>query len=201
MPSGRPDWFGTIVSAGKYDTTFIPMAVDVNGALLALMKGAYNSALKTIAVDANGIMKANLSVQDLDFLTVRPAYGAINHHYASDGVPTSTLTSLHSDTGRGMLLGGHCWWGAAGSVKSMKIHLIIDGDTITDDTVATFQEKSIFKENISPVYLAEYDDDFYAYTVGLSRGITFESSFEIKAHHTYGSDVYVVHNIFWALVP
>ena len=81
MPSGRPDWFGTIVSAGKYDTQFIPIAVDASGALVALLKGASvisgevdvnqldgvrevqganGGGLVTFAVDASGALVALL---------------------------------------------------------------------------------------------------------------------------------------------
>lgn len=37
MASGRPDWFGSIVITGVHDSTFLPIAVDADGVMQAIL--------------------------------------------------------------------------------------------------------------------------------------------------------------------
>jgi len=201
MPSGRPDWFGTIVAAGKYDDTYLPIALDVDGFITATMKGAYDAVLKTIAVDSNGIMKANLYAQDMDFLTVRPAYGQAIRYHGSKTVVSGEYPSLLKVSGRGVILGGYFYWATASTSKDLIIYLNIDDVLVSAETTQELHLGNLYRQKPGPVYVLIYDDDNFKYRVAFTWGITFESSFEILAHHTFGSNIQVDSLSFWALVP
>uniref|UniRef100_A0A6H1ZNT6 Uncharacterized protein n=1 Tax=viral metagenome TaxID=1070528 RepID=A0A6H1ZNT6_9ZZZZ len=70
MASGRPDWYSSVAMHGKHNNDYITVNVDELGNMLAKIQGLFGATLKTIAVDTNGIMKANLAVQDLDYLNI-----------------------------------------------------------------------------------------------------------------------------------
>lgn len=202
MASGRPDWFGTIVSAGKYDTQMIPMAVDENGALLALMKGAYDAVLKTIAVDTNGIMKANLSVQDLDFLTVRPAYGDTIRSLGTTTISPGNTTSVFSVTGRGILLPSRVDWGGTVSRKKGQVHLFFEDVLVAASDAESLNDTSRYAPYQHPLFLHHYDDVGFTYYVSIAPGLTFETKFEVKCKNAEAAgDIDFDHEIMYALVP
>ncbi len=201
MPTGRPDWFGTIVAAGKYDTKYKAIALDESGAILALMKGAYGSFLKTIAVDENSVMKANLSVQDLDFLTVRPAYGQARQDSGGELIPSGAPTRLKRVGGRGIIVCGRISWGASATRKDLWVKLEIDDTEVTSRTPNTLNELNIFHPGRSPTFVTRYDDNEFNYGLCINPLLTFESSFEIIIYHNYGTDQNVTFEIMWALVP
>lgn len=203
MPSGRPDWFGTIVAAGKYDTTYIPIALDVDGFITATMKGKYDTdaLLKTIAVDSAGVMKANISVQDLDYMTVRPGYGGADGYGAPITVPTAMLTTLKTVTGRGVIYPSYVRWTAAASRRAVETHLYVDGVSLFVHTAEHLYTRQVFAPGRLPLYVIEYDDDNFSYAVGIQSGITFESELSIKAYHSYGADQDVDIGLTYALVP
>lgn len=201
MPTGRPDWFGTIVAAGKYDTTFIPIGLDESGAILALMKGAYGSFLKTIAVDENSVMKANLSVQDLDFLTVRPAYGKsirATNTIACDAEDTTILKTIE---GRGVIIAGFFRWSHTASAKDLYCVLKIDDTVLDGESPLTLVNFEGYNPGFMPMYLVEYDEYDCHYNVAISPLLTFETSVEISVINPYAFGLSVLYYIFYALVP
>jgi len=201
MASGRPDYFGTIVAAGKYDDAYTPIALDVDGFITATMKGAYDAGLKTIAVDSSGIMKANLSAQDLDFLTVRPAYGAVDDDIDGKLIADATESVIFTKSGRGVLVGGVVrWWGGSSKAR-LRVKVVIDTNSICAVYTDDLMDRHITKPNILPTYVIKYDEVNYAYVVGISPGITFESSFAIQIYHELGMNQQVNWELYWALVP
>lgn len=202
MPSGRPDWFGTIVSAGKYDDTYVPIAVDVNGAILALMKGTYGETVKTIAVDSDGVMKANLTTQDLDFLSVRPVYGEAAIAASSQTVAASSSHTAVDVDGRGAILCGQIRWEGTASRKAGQINLKIDGSSFDTVRPGTIVDYDYFGPLDGPMFLRRYDDDNFRYAVGLTPHITFESNLTIELVNPYGAlDIDYVWEIVYMLVP
>lgn len=202
MASGRPDWFGTIVSAGKYDTTFIPIAVDVNGNIIALIKGDEAGTLRTIAVDSGGIMKANLSVQDLDFLTVRPAYGQARGVVDSKACPNGQTTTLETFAGRGVMLGGWVKWGAAASQKTVELRVDIDGSEIVSLSAAELYVWGITVPGVTPTFVRLFDDDPEVnYVIAVQSGLTFESTIAFKIDNPSGTEATMYYWLYYALVP
>lgn len=201
MPSGRPDWFGTIVAAGKYGDTYLPIALDVDGFITATMKGVYDAVLKTIAVDSDGIMKANLSVQDLDFLTVRPAYGQVRRGTGSVSITADSTETIATITGKGLVIGG--WFRWAGASSEASIAPIIKCDEVVVEQLAanvlnTYQQ---YPSTANPLYLIKYDDTYFSYIVGICPGLTFETSFEMAANNPYAAAHSIAYHVFYALVP
>lgn len=246
MPSGRPDWFGTIVSAGKYDDTYIAIAVDIYGNLIGLMKGDddgilrtialdsggrivsvirdptsdqyiavdsagnitatmkgdYSGTLKTIAVDSTGIMKANLSAQDLDFLTVRPAYGQAQVESGSKNVNASTTESAFTITGRGVILSGYVYWAGPAIQRNAVVQLWVDDVNIYNAKPGDMHSWHIFDPSDAPITLTRFDDDNFWYKVSFRPITTFESKLEVKFENIYaGMAMTFYYNLIYALVP
>lgn len=202
MPSGRPDWFGTIVSAGKYDDTYVPIAVDVSGAILALMKGAHDSVLKTIAVDSDGIMKANLSVQDLDFLTVRPAYGAAEVEAGSQAISYSTTYTVVSISGRGVIYFGWIFTPGATAANQETMEVWVDGVKVLSSDMLTIYQNEMFTPGSGLLYVVGWDREHTRYRVCFTPGLTFEATFELKIKGSYlGITPDYSWNVIYALIP
>ena len=201
MASGRPDWFGTIVAAGKYDTEYKAIELDESGAILALMKGAYDSILKTIAVDENNVMKANLSVQDLDFLTVRPAYGQSRHSSGTKTVPSGTLTDLISINGRGVVYGGTISLTSYATRKESVINISIDYVIMQSWEFEELHNVKVYPGISNPLVLCQYDDNNYNYAVFLPLPLTFETQVKISILQSYGVNQDFDYDIVYALVP
>ena len=201
MPSGRPDWFGTIVAAGQYDTQMIAIGVDVSGNIIAVMKGDYSDVLKTIAVDANGIMKANLSVQDLDFLTVRPAYGEAVEAHGTEAISASSTETLKTVTGRGVVIGGWFSFGIGQTHKSIECGIKTEGTVVQQEAASVLNGRKHYTPGCQPLYLSLYDDIGFDYCVGISKGLTFETSFDMFVKNPYAFETTVIWFLFYALVP
>jgi hypothetical protein len=55
MTSGYPDWLRAFLLLGKHDTTYLPVLLDANGNLYAVLKGdTGGGVLANVAVDASG---------------------------------------------------------------------------------------------------------------------------------------------------
>jgi len=202
MASGRPDWFGTIVAAGKYDTTYIPIALDVNGFITATMKGAHDSVLKTIAVDSDGIMKANLSVQDLDFLTVRPAYGEAVRVLGNASIALGNIETLITVTGRGVILGGTIYWvQTSDDPDAIHGHIYCEETLACDDSPEVLHDFNKYRGCDNPMFLARWIPSTYSYGIGLSPGTTFETKLEIKGQNNAHATLTVYAVLYYALVP
>lgn len=201
MTSGRPDWFGTIVSAGKYDSTFLPIAVDVSGNLLALIKGDFSGALKTIAVDEDGILKANLSVQDLAYQTVRPAYSEAIRSFGNKSITAGDTVSILTVSGQGIIIGGATSWGFGSTGSALILKITTDGTILVSLSGSQLNGRQWYHPGDQPLNLTLYDNDNFDYCASILGGLTFESSFELSAQNPYGYDITVTYHLYHALVP
>lgn len=224
MARGTVDYWGGIQIGGVYDTTQLPVATDAQGNLFtllkghhnttptvvaldsggnifAVMKGDYDDVLKTIAVDSSGIMKANLSVQDLDFLTVRPAYGGAAIKQTQKSVPSGELTTIHTISGRGIVYGTMVEWYSTASRRDSQFVVYADGEAIAGDWASALNNLGFYAGADSPIVLIKYDDDNFQYVVGVKSGITFETSMAFKMLQNYGSDQTYACTTVYALVP
>lgn len=202
MPSGRPDWFGTIVSAGKYDSEYVPIAVSKDGVILAMMQGAHDSVLKTIAVDSDGIMKANLSVQDLDFLTVRPAYGAAEVEEGSQAISYTTTYTVVSISGRGVIYFGWIYTGHPTMGNQEAIYVEVDGVEVLSTSLLGVYQNEMFAPGSGLLYIVGWDRHNTRWRACFTPGLTFETTFELKIK---GSMLGITPDYSWdiiyALIP
>lgn len=202
MASGRPDWFGTIVAAGKYDSTFIPIALDEDGFITATMKGAYDSALKTIAVGSSGVMKANLSAQDLDFLTVRPAYGEAVRLLGNASISLGNTETLVTVNGRGVILGGNIYWTQTAHNDDAVWGLIYCEEALACwEAPKTLLRFNKYRGGDDMMFIGRMEPSTYKYAIGLSPGTTFETKLEIKAQNAAHATLSVYCALRYALVP
>ncbi|MBW2649065.1 MAG: hypothetical protein JRC53_04520, partial [Deltaproteobacteria bacterium] len=55
-----PDWYKSVKLVGEYAGTLIPVGVDENGYLIAVMKGTDGTTLQTVKLDVDGTLLAKL---------------------------------------------------------------------------------------------------------------------------------------------
>jgi len=73
MPAGLPDWFKSVRLTGKYGLQLIPVAVDENGNLYAVIKGTDGTTLRTVKLDVDGSILAKLVGGTIDTANVSGA--------------------------------------------------------------------------------------------------------------------------------
>ena len=185
---------------GQYAGLLKPLAIDENGLMLAKMTGLFNSSLKTIAVDTDGVMKANLSAQDLKPLRVMPFYGGAERDGSSVGVVTATDTELKLVEGVGIILGGFWYWTDTESAKTAICSLLVDGVVIAYSTTEGLDLRNINVPDAYPIFITQYDDTTWKYTVCLTKGIPFDTSVALHFYHAQGHNVSVTWEFVWSEV-
>lgn len=200
MPSGRPDWFGTIVAAGKYGTKYIAIELDESGAILALMKGAHDSVPKTIAVDNDGVMKANISVQDLAELITRPKYGAANAADVDLDDQAPGPIQCASISGKGMLYWGFIGWEANEDHYTDQLKITVDGNLIMQRNPYNALVWNRTQQRSSTAFLERFDAQNYQYGFGFSYGLTFETTLLIEVLNNGSSNIDIEGGIIYAKV-
>lgn len=200
MASGRPDWYSSIAMHGKHLTDYVCVAVDAAGNMLGIMQGWDGAALQPIAVDGAGVMKANLVLQDLSFLTVRPAYGSAIRVADGIAVPDSVETELWLVNHQGALIDGIVYALGDPDYRHVYLRIRIDGNLVLDNTfqeIMTFGASGRSSFRMSMIYFALVG----SYVAGFNQKLTFETSFSIHAYHELGADVAVNWDCCYALTP
>jgi len=200
MASGRPDWYSSVAMHGKHDEDYLMVAVDELGNMLAKMQGLFGAELMTLAVDADGIMKANLSVQDLIPLTVRSIYGAGERETYDAAVLSLDTTELINIAGKGVVYGGSIYLDAGAAQGNDIVELWIDGVQVTFMSFNLLMDHEIYSSVAGFLYLTIWDGTLFKYCVCLCTGITFESSFIIKYTETHGNTPTVKSELYYATV-
>ncbi|MBA7601425.1 hypothetical protein ES703_08498 [subsurface metagenome] len=202
MASGRPDWYSSVSMHGKFDDKYIAVAVDTLGHMLAKMQGEkLDETLKTIAVDDDGIMKANLAVQTLPAMQVRPFYTELANLMIAKNCETGTLKLLTSHSGQGIILGGYISTDESVSMSAAKVMLVIDNKEVFDHSFASLEAFGLTSFDIYPVALSKYDDTGFVYCVTFAPLFTYEFSFQFYFYQATGVTRAVTGIIFRADVP
>ena len=178
------------------------VSLDPNGNLIALMKGLDGVTLRTIAVDASGVMKANLSAQSFDFLRVRPVYG--ESQMADSGYITihdGVWTSVFSATGRGAILGGHVSMVGGAAMANMNIRIQVEGVTLASHRYDEMDGLQLYNDPQLPVSLLEYDPVSPYGIIRIGSNLTFETSVDVSSYQSSGTDKLVRGVIYYSLVP
>lgn len=200
MPTGRPDWYSNVALSGQYDTTLIPVIVDSDGHILAAMKGDYAGALKTVAVDTNGIMKANLFVQDLAELITRPKYGEGQQAARNAAVNASDFTDLANIDGRGILYGGTVRLQTTTDQYQDFVYVYIDGNAYQWKAFVNMNRFGFIRPDAPTLVLTCYDRVHYEFACTLPGNITFETNLTIKYYENGGNTPIVNSQVCYALV-
>lgn len=192
-----------IITPNPNAGNLMDLAVDENGMLLAKMTGEYAGLpARTIAVDKDGVMKANLSAQDLNWLTIRPAYGEAKQFADGKSCPAGQETQILSVSGRGVTYGGYLKWISALETGDMDLRMYIDDVLLFTATFTTLKDDGFDKYGFSPIAMIAYDPDAsFKYVAGISREITFETSLALKVYNPGASAQDVAGKLYYALVP
>lgn len=183
----RPDWYSNVALSGQYDSTLVPVAVDVDGNLLSVMKGLFGAVLKTIAVDGDGVMKANLAVQDLERLVMRTSYGPVESAslvHMFGGVGRYDIVDL---VGKGSILGGWVRHPTAVSHSNCAIEITLDGTSLGYPNFWFMNILNIVKMYDASCHLLYYDDEGFDYVLGFPYGWTFDTSLKITFRENVGA--------------
>jgi len=179
MGFDKPDWYTSVILHGKHDSDHLPILVDEFGNLLSLMKGAYNSALKTIAVDGDGIMKANIAVQDIAGLTVREGFGSPHRLDTTMALDPGETGYMEGIEGRGTIYWGRLWLEAGASHKADTIKGYLDETLVSDVTWVEMSDWGLIPIWINLFGLVQYDDAKYQYRMGIKPLTPFDEYFDL----------------------
>lgn len=199
MASGRPDWYGSMSMHGKCGDEYIAMALNELGHMITEMMGFDGVDLRRIAVDGDGIMKANLVLQEMSPFIIRETYGEPKSFLFNINVAANTTTALKTIIAKGRLY--MCWW----SIQEGESHkddiplLSIDGNTITDYPIKDLWNRRVTRPGLHPIYIHRYDEQDFQYVVGVTPGITFEESVIISYRNVdFVNTCDVKGNVMWS---
>jgi len=190
MASGRPDWYSSVAMHGKFaeegeDDQYVTVAVDNLGKMLALMTGKLGDVYTPVAVDDQGIMRANLVLQDLKRMVVTTSLGNfaetnLGHAFASNG-----SYALPTITGKGTIIGGwlsHLTFPDIHNACGMK--MAVDGVDTQQQSYFALKSYGIGQEWGRIVRLSKYDDTGCHYVINFNPYITFDDTLIITLYET-----------------
>lgn len=122
----------------------------------------------------------DITYQTLGEIINRPKYGGSNYDEGGITVAADGITDLLTVAGKGMIYGGVLLIDHGASVARGKVQLVIDGDLMSGMGFDYLNSHSIIVPRVYPVYLLKFDDVNFVYAVGISHGITFETSFVMR---------------------
>ena len=205
MASGRPDWYGSMTLHGKYTDvgvdTYKSINVDEEGNLLALMTGLIGGVYRPIAVDAGGVMRANLYAQGLNFLTVRPAYGSDIREGDDKLCNAGAMTDLFEIEGQGVIYSGMIFLTEVDDGTLIKPHIQVDRVDIQNLRFDNLYDLQVFGESKNIISLIRYDTVNGLFACVTTQLITFEEYFTMKIWNDSGANETVYWEFVYALTP
>ena len=186
MASGKPDYHNDSIISGKHLATFVPVGVDVNGNMLAIMQGDFGGVPQTIAVDAAGRMIANLGAQDISVLVTTNIQGDIRTDLCVYGFLGAGSYDVVDVTGNGTLIGGYVTHDTAISHKTCGASYVIDGVVQHLVSFEELNKCSVSSFPFSCYQCLYYDDINFKYVIGLNGGISFKTSFKVRLYERTG---------------
>jgi len=142
----------------------------------------------------------NINAQTLAEIINRPKYGTAQVLHYDGIVAPSTLQSLGTISGQGMVYGGNCYWESTGDAKDASISLLIDDVVFIGFSPNTLTNQGVSAENSYYFYVGKYDTYNNQYLVSFSRGITFETSFEAKIATDTAQNHTIIFDLIYGLV-
>ena len=134
------------------------------------------------------------------FRSMRPRYGGAKGAMGNKTLTANAENTLVSISGKGMIYGGNMRFDGVLLDRWDVIHLYID-DVLFYQT--NFYSLNLAKYTIpgtSAIFIQSYDDVNGLFSIGVSGGYTFESSFKFSITENRGNTPQVFYNIFYALI-
>lgn len=138
--------------------------------------------------------------QSLAEMINRPKYGGAIQVAGSLTVTAMLANVLFLIEGQGMIYGGTLWLDYTSSQGNAEIQMKLDGVGIGFPSLVRMKNYSMNHPRSSIVSLNTFDSVNNIYSVGLSYGITFESSFQLAYSENNGGTPLVWFNIFYTLI-
>lgn len=201
MASGKPDYHDDSIISGKHAANFVPIGVDANGNMIAIMQGDFGGAPQTIAVDAAGRMLANLSAQDLPAQIISPCYVYANSIESNTNVPSGVLTTIGTVNGQGIVYSACVWCDDVASRKAARVSASFNNHMIPLESFETRLQRGYFNAYDNTMFLVKYDDVNFNYGVCLRPNLIFSTSFHLLIYHTYGLGITFYAAFTYAIVP
>ncbi len=119
------------------------------------------------------------------FRTVRQNYGAakkLDNTIVATAMLKVTLADIQ---GKGMIYGGYIFLDAPATQQNDYIEIEIDGQALSYQTYANMMKYNVAKENQQVLYMMVYNEVKSIYAIGISKGITFDTSIVFYYINTY----------------
>jgi len=142
----------------------------------------------------------DVAYQALSQMVVRPKYGGGLIASGSIEVVANVQTNLVAIDGKGMIYGGTVWLDYTLTQANSRVLLGVEGVAITDLSFLRLNEYHINKPASLPVFIQRYDPISFIYSVGISYGVTFESSCIVNYLEQHGTTPTVHYRLIYALI-
>ena len=195
-----PDFTVIARLKGEYDGLEKAVALDVEGALQALLYGTYDGANKKLLLDVDGNARMNLYAQDLDEIINRFKYGAPTYERVSDTLPILGWNTIFEISGKGYIYHFDCYLIAGASHYIDEIRVTLDGEEFFP---YNFNALDVFNAGVGDtniLQLALYDNVHFRYRVIGIQGYTFETSIKIEYQRTVADNPDVVRTLVYTLI-
>jgi len=131
---------------------------------------------------------------------IRPRYGGAQRQTDTVCVNPDLVTELLAITGKGMIYGGVVFLEPGASQVNSMVYLFVDGKWIGGMSFAKLNKYGINKPQVYPSFELKYDTVNHIYCCGISPGITFESSFQLKYFEWHGNNPSVIFDVYYTLI-
>jgi len=144
----------------------------------------------------------NITGQDIAQVIERPMYGAANFAVYSDVIIEDNIETLFSITGTGMIYGGAIAILGAFDTGYIYIATYIDGVSILATSIYDLNAYQTEDKSTFPLFDQYYSEENDSYIIGITRGITFETSCHVVVYNYIGSgdDATIGGSIWYALI-
>jgi len=142
----------------------------------------------------------DIAYQALAQLINRPMYGGVSSAVGGQTVLANTDTELASVYGKGMLYGGYLFLDHTSTQKDSRANLIIDDESVSNLKFSDMNKYSLSLPLSSIIHLLKFDDTNFIYSVGISYGITFETSVKIIYTEAHNSTPIVYTKMIYGLI-
>lgn len=131
---------------------------------------------------------------------IRPKYGKPQHMPFIGVVHRGETEDFFTIKGKGVIYGGYIHVYGDTSQKDSVVHPYIDDDQYSNRTFEGFLARNLTTVYSAPLYLKEFDEVNYKYTLCFSPGITFEKKIQIRYVEDTGDDAVCLIDLFYALI-
>ena len=121
-------------------------------------------------------------------------------YFVSAAVVSGVVTTIHSITTKGQILGGFCRPLGDYTGWPFELTLSIDGETAISFQPSDLYGGRVYDSKIAPIYLIDYADGGVNFTFGFSPGITFVNSYLFTLEHNEGANRTVQSWLYYTLL-